>query len=357
MPTIETRTADDGSTVHRVKIRLKGHPPEHATFKRLTDARKWGQSVEAAMRDGRHFKTSEARRHTAADMIDRYLREVAPLRPRNISNTTRHLNWWKAKLGPRLLSDVGPALLAECRNELQTLPGGKCKVRSAATVVRYLASLSHAFTIAMKEWNWVEANPVLKISKPREARGRERFLSDSERERLLVACAASSSRFLRTAVVLAISTGMRRGEMMGIRWEQVDLKRGLIMLTQTKNDTSRAVPLAGLAHGLMTELAQVRRINADLVFYGADPARPVDLKKPWDTAVRKAGLADFRFHDLRHTAASYLAMNGATTIEIAGILGHKTLQMVKRYSHLANSHTAGVVAAMNDKIFGGAANG
>ena len=95
----------------------------------------------------------------------------------------------------------------------------------------------------------------------------------------------------------------------------------------------------------------MRRIDSDLVFYGRDKAQPVDLKKPWETALRKADIEDFRFHDLRHTAASYLAMNGATTVEIAAVLGHKTLQMVKRYSHLANSHTASVVASMNHKIF------
>ena len=109
--------------------------------------------------------------------------------------------------------------------------------------------------------------------------------------------------------------------------------------------------------------AKLRRIDSDLVFFGNaprtpdDPVKPVDLKKPWATAVNKAGLCDFRFHDLRHSAASYLAMNGASTIEIAAVLGHKTLAMVKRYSHLANSHTAKVVAAMNEKVFGGIANG
>lgn len=100
------------------------------------------------------------------------------------------------------------------------------------------------------------------------------------------------------------------------------------------------------------DLAKVRRIGTDLLFPGRNPKKPVDLKKPWTTAVRKAKLMDFRFHDLRHSAASYLAMNGASTIEIAAVLGHKTLQMVKRYSHLANSHTSSVVTAMNEKIFG-----
>jgi len=109
------------------------------------------------------------------------------------------------------------------------------------------------------------------------------------------------------------------------------------LLYETKNNTSRAVPLAGLALTLMSGLLKVRRIDTDLVFYGEAGDQPVDLTKPWTTALGKANLTNFRFHDLRHSAASYLAMNGATTIEIAAILGHKTLQMVKRYAQYANT--------------------
>lgn len=354
MASIEKRPNEQGIPHYRAKIRLKGHPIQHATFARLTDAKRWVQVTEAAIREGRHFKTSEAKRHTLGDLVDRYIKEVVPLHPNNAVNTVRHLGWWKSKIGSVLLSDIGPALIVQYRNELSTEPSAKGSVRSNATVLRYLASISHAFTIAMKDWAWVEDNPVLKISKPRAARGRERYLSDAERDDLLVACRASTSRFLYTAVVLAISTGMRRGEMMGLQWKRVDLQRGQILLTKTKNDTSRSIPLAGAALQLMTDLAKVRRTDTDLVFYGNHPAKPVDLTKPWETAMRKAELEDFRFHDLRHSCASYLAMNGATTMEIAAVLGHKTLQMVKRYSHLANSHTSKVVASMNDKIFGGA---
>ena len=144
---------------------------------------------------------------------------------------------------------------------------------------------------------------------------------------------------------------MRSGETMSLRWPQVDLKRGQATLHDTKNGSSREVPLAGHALAQLQDLARVRRIDTDLLFPGSDPVRPVDLKKPWTAAVRKAKLVDFRFHDLRHSAASYLAMNGASTIEIAAVLGHKTLQMVKRYSHLSNSHASRVVTSMNDKIF------
>jgi integrase len=232
---------------------------------------------------------------------------------------------------------------------------------SPSTVVRYVAALSHALSIAIKDLGWLEDSPMRKVTKPREPRGRDRFLSDEERTALLDACRASSSRWLYTVVVLALSTGMRSGEIMGLRWPQVDLARRQLLLRDTKNGASRAVPIAGLALTLMQSAAKVRRIDTDIVFYGnalAMPGtalKPVDLKKPWATVVAKAKLVDFRFHDLRHSAASYLAMNGASTIEIAAVLGHKTLQMVKRYSHLANSHTAAVVSAMNEKIFGGQA--
>jgi integrase len=354
MATIETRLAEDGTKTFRVKVRIKGQRPQQASFARLTDAKRWAQSTEAAMREGRYFKVQEARRKTLTDLIDRYIRDVLPQRPKNASNTSRHLLWWKSQLGYRLLADIQPTHIAEFRDQLLSTPTDRGGRRANATVQRYLAAISHAYNIAIKDWGWVDENPVAKISKPRAARGRERFLSDEERDRLLSACKASRSQFLYTVVVLAISTGMRRGEIMGLRWKQVDLPNSCLRLSETKNDTSRSIPLASLALSLMTQLSKVRRIDSELVFYGKDKTQPIDLKKPWETALRKAGIDDFRFHDLRHTAASYLAMDGATTMEIAAVLGHKTLQMVKRYSHLASSHTAHVVTSMNDKIFGAA---
>lgn len=353
MANIEPRTASDGSRTFRVKVRLKGQPAATATFARLTDARRWAQSTEAAMKEGRYFKTAEARRHTLADLVDRYLREVVPHKPKNASNTTLHLKWWKAKLGQYRLADVTAALIVQHRNELLATKTRRGKPMAPSTVVRYMAALSVALNVAVKDWEWLDDSPMRKVSKPREPKGRERWLNDKERASLLDACWASTSRHLYTVVVLALSTGMRSGEMLGLRWDQIDLVHGQIRLQDTKNGSSRSVPLAGLALQLMQEHAKVRRLGTHLVFPGKDPHNPVDLKKPWTTAVRKAKLVDFRFHDLRHSAASYLAMNGASTIEIAAILGHKTLAMVKRYSHLANAHTTKIVSAMNEKIFNG----
>ena len=141
MATIETRIADDGSKAYRVKIRLKGHPTEQATCARLTDAKRWVQITEAAIREGRHFKTSEAKRHTLGDLIDRYVKEVVPRHPQNAVNTIRHLNWWKTKLGNVMLSDIGPAQIVQYRTELSSEPSPNGTLRANATVLRYLCLL------------------------------------------------------------------------------------------------------------------------------------------------------------------------------------------------------------------------
>ena len=351
MATIETRPTPHGKTSFRAKVRLRGFPAQSATFTRLTDARRWAQATESAIREGRYFKSAEAKRHTLAELIDRYIAEVLPRRPSNARNTKAMLTWWKKQLGALTLADVTPAAVSAQRQILLdgNVRGGK--LRASATVVRYLAALSHAFSIAMRDWNWVEDSPLRRVTKPREARPRCRFLSDDERDRLLAACQKSKSRDLYLVVVLALSTGMRRGEILTLRWPQVDLGRGRITLLQTKNGDRRAVHLTGHALELMEARGRVRRIDTDHVFAGLVKGKPIDITKPWETARTAAKLEDFRFHDLRHSAASYLAMQGASVVEIAEVLGHRTLQMVRRYSHLTEGHARDVVTRMNARIF------
>jgi integrase len=359
MAVIETRKNADGTTSFRVKIRLKGHPTVSATFTRKTDAKLWVQQTEAAIREGRYFKMAEASKHTFSDMAARYRANVLPAKPKNARNLSAHLQWWEKKLGPRLLSDISPPVIAELRDALTREPiqpkGSRAtavRYRGPATVVRYLATLSHVYAVAVREWSWVEDNPCRKVGKPKEPRGRVRFLSDDERVRLLNASKTSGHRYLYTIVVLALSTGMRSGEIVSLTWPDIDLARGLITLQETKNGERRAVPLAHLALDLIKALGKVRRLDTNLLFPSpTKPKQPVEFRSAWHTALKHAGITNFRFHDLRHSAASYLAMNGATTPEIAEVLGHKTLHMVKRYAHLSVSHTHGVVAAMNERIF------
>jgi len=353
MANFEERELRDGKTVYRVRVRLKGHPVETATFTRKTDAKKWAASTEAAIQEGRHFKTSESKRHTLGDMIDRYRNSVLPQKSASMQRDQwSQLEWWKGRLGDHLLADVTPALIGEHRDMLLKEKGERGKKRSPATVVRFLAALGHAFSIAVKEWGWVDDTPMRKVTKPKEPRGRVRFLDDDERGNLLTACQESEESCLYPIVVLAISTGARKGEILNLEWSDIDLQRKVAILHKTKNDERRALPLAGRSLDVIKDLSKTRRIDTRYLFPSEDGKNPVDLRYPWDQAVKKAKLKNFRFHDLRHSAASYLAMSGASLAEIAEVLGHKTLQMVKRYSHLSEQHTHGVVSRMNKKIFG-----
>lgn len=352
MATIEERRTPGGAVTHRVKVRLRGYPEQTSTFERKTDAKRWAQQTEAAIREGRHFKTAEARRHTLTELLGRYRRDDLAKHPKKLRDQSQHATWWEEQLGARLLSDITPALIAEYRDKLANGITKRGTMRAPATVSRYLASLSRALTLAVQEWGWLDDSPMRKVSKPKEPRGRVRFLSDEEREQLLRACREHSDT-LYAIVVLALSTGARRTEILSLRWSQVDPNRGVILLEETKNGERRVLPLAGHALDLMRERAKLRRINTDLVFPSrSTPPKPLAIQNIFERALKRAAIEDFRFHDLRHSAASYLAMNGASLAEIAEVLGHKTFQMVKRYAHLSEAHTARVVASMNARIFG-----
>ena len=359
MPTIQKRVNSKGEIVYRVQVRLKGAPAETSTFSRLTDARKWATKTVADIRAGRHVKNVEAKRRTVKEMIERYEEKVLPQKGAWCrTSQARQLTWWKGQLGAYVLAEVTPAMIAEKRDELAATPIKQKKKespRSAATVNRYMAVLSHCFTMALKEWGWLDDNPVRKVTKPQEPRGRVRFLSDTERAALLAACRKSRNPCLYDVVMLALSTGMRRGEVMGLTWDAVDFQRRMITLEHTKNKERRGVPLVGPVYDAMQERSRIRRIDSPYVFpapfrYAKEP-KPIDIQSAWRVAVKRAGLQDFRFHDLRHSAASYLAMNGASLAEIAAVLGHKTLAMVQRYAHLSDAHTSKVVERMNKAIF------
>jgi len=357
MAYIQERKSKEGKTHYRVQIRLRGHPITSATFERKTDAKIWAQQTESAMREGRHFKTAEAKKHTVAEMINRYIENVIPTKPKNAAACTAQLNWWKEQIGHCLLSDLTPSLIGEQRDKLLKGSTFKGTPRSPSTVVRYLAAISHALTVAVKEWGWLEASPMQKVIKPKEPRGRVRFLSDEERESLLEACKESSNPFLYIAFVLSISTGMRQGELMNLRWEDIDLFNGRITIHECKNGERKIVFLKGLALQLLQNYFESKNQHIGLIFPSKEnPMKPMDLRFPWEQALKKCGLKNYRWHDNRHSCASYLLMNKATLPEIAEILGHKTLNMVKRYAHLSESYTAGVVERMNQQIFSGNAS-
>lgn len=352
MAYIQKRTSQKGKASYRVQVRLKGHPTQTATFERKTDAQKWAQQTEAAIREGRHFKTTEAKKHTLGELIDRYLKDELPKKSTIMEKQAVQFRWWKDQIGDYSLANITPALIAEYRDRLFHTPTPTGTKRSPSTVNRYLAALSHALNVAVKEWGWLDDSPMRKVNRLKEPKGRVRFLDEQERTSLLTACRETNHPFLYAVVLLALSTGARKMEILNLRWKDVDLNKGTAILHETKNGERRALPLSGPALDELRALSKVRRIDTTLIFPGRNPKTPFEIRKPWIEVLQKAGIQDFRFHDLRHSAASYLAMSGATLAEIAEILGHKTLQMVKRYAHLSEQHTAGVVEKMNQKFLG-----
>ncbi len=354
MGTIIERKTSKGKTVYLASVRRKGYPKAYHSFTRLTDARLWIQELEYKTRTGLSTQP-ESERHTLTDAIDRFRLEELPKKPKIFVDQERHILWFKKQIGFKRLSEVTPALMTETKGKFLREKTRNDKLRQPQTWNRYLTSISCVFESCCRDWQWLELNPARRVRREREAPGRVRFLSDDERTTLLEACKNSRSPNLYPLVVLTLSTGMRRSEVRWLTWQQVDLANGVIILSETKNKEYRRVSVRGLALDLLRQHAKVRRIDTNYVFPGEKTEKtgePFHLDCYWGKAVKTAGLINFRFHDLRHSCASYLAMNGASLLEIAEVLGHKTLQMVKRYSHLAESHTANVVADMNKKIFG-----
>lgn len=348
MATIEKRKLKTRTT-YRVKVRLNG-TTETASFDKLTDAKRWGQEVEAAIRLNKHFKSDSAKKYSVSDMIEKYRSEILPTVPSG-KNKEAQLTWWKEQLGHIKLINLSTPMVSQCKDKLlKEVISGDNATRSISTVLRYLATFSNVIEIAIREWEWMRDNPFGKLKKLKASPSRIRCLSDEERANLLQACEANN--MLYTIVVLALSTGMRKQEILTLTWDDIDLIRGRAVLQKTKNGDKRGIPLTGRAMELIRGLSKVRSLRTNLLFPCKDFMDSLDIRTPWRKALKEAGIEDFHFHDLRHSAASYLAMNGATLNEIAEVLGHKSIQMSKRYVHFAETHTTKVVESMNQRLFG-----
>ena len=244
MGTIREYTKDDGTVTFHAEVRLRGYTPQRDSFRTKSQAKKWIQDTESAIRDGRHFKTTEAKRHTLGELIDRFVNQWLPKYPKRQDKQTALLTWWKNRLGHHVLSDLTPAVIAEARDTFLSETTKRKQLRSPSTVNRFLAALSKALTVAVQEWGWLDDSPMRKVAKPSEGLGRDRFLSLEEKDRLLIACKESSNPNLYPLVSLSILTAMRFSELINLKWEDVDFLRGRsITLRETKNGDRRIIPL------------------------------------------------------------------------------------------------------------------
>ncbi|MHA1541165.1 MAG: tyrosine-type recombinase/integrase [Alphaproteobacteria bacterium] len=351
MAYIEKRISKNNEITFRAQVRIKGCPTQSATFSTKTQAKNWASRTENKIKDGKYLSQIKARKHTIREMIERYLEYVLPQKPKVAVDWKRYLITFQDLIGDYSLLEATPSLIAEARDKIANIKTKKGNLRSGSTVNRYLTALSSVFGIAVREWELLENNPVLKVSKLKEAPHRIRYLSVEERVDLLTECEKANNPYLYPAVILALSTGARKMEILSLKWENVDLENKRVILKDTKNKEVRSLPLVVDGLKEMQKLYDSRKSKI-WVFPSKKEQKPFDITRSWRKARKDSKIKDFRFHDLRHTTASYLAMNGATMGEIADILGHKTLQMVKRYAHLSDSHKKSVLEKMNLKMLG-----
>ena len=335
------------SATWKAVIRKTGWPTMAKTFRTKRDAEDWSRRTEDEMVRGAYIQRAGADRLTVADALTRYLAEVTPSkRPSSQVSDRQRAAIVTKHLGKYSLAAVTPEVAAKFRDarlagEDRRDATGNAVPRSNDTVRLDLALLGHLFTIAIKEWGvGLPANPVMNIRRPTPTPGRNRRLSAGEEARLLKAVARHSNPMLRWIVGIALETGMRSSEITGLRRMQVDVDRRIVRLLETKNTTPRTVPLSKAAVGIFREAMThpVCPIDSDLIFYG-EPGRdgkrrPYNFNPVWLNIKREQGLADVRFHDLRHEAVSRFVEAGFSDQEVSAISGHKSMQMLKRYTHL-----------------------
>lgn len=343
MATIDKRKTRDGGVRWRVRIRRRGMS-ETESFASRAQAERWAREVERAIERGDWVPISEPDDIRLEQLIDHFLASEV-----RSSDTRRQLDWWRSKIGPDAVTAISKRRILRLREILGREELRPDRPRSPATVNRYLSALSALYTWALKKGS-IDHHPLRGISPMSEGDERVRYLSDDERERLLDSCLECGGASLHALATLALSTGARRGELLGLRWSDIDLRSGSVVLGTDKSKPRRSLPLAGPAVATLRPLAKVRRIGGDEVF--ADRSGRVRFpRRAWETAVRNAEIDDFRFHDLRHSAAAYLAQCGASLAEIAEFLGHRSLQGVQRYAHLTDQRSHLGVDRLHRRLF------
>lgn len=217
----------------------------------------------------------------------------------------------------------------------------RCADVSAASVTKELNVLKHLLRLAVEVWEYIPTNPAHGVKPPKAPPGRLRYLQPGE----LRAVVEASPGWLRPIIALAVATGMRRSEILGLRWLDVDAKGGRILLPQTKNNEGRIVYLNRLAIQAIESLPVSEETKStDLLFAGLQPEC---VSMAFSRLCRGLKIEDFRFHDLRHTAASWMRMKGADIHTVAQLLGHKDLRMAARYQHLSPEFLADAVGRLD----------
>jgi len=298
-----------------VQVRRKGHKSISRTFNTKAEGERWALQIESGMGVGTYVDNRESLSTTLFECLERYLIEIVPLKKGAKRDMNRVKFWQREQLAQKGIGTIKQVDVAKWRDA--RIASGL----SGSTVTKDLALLSHVFTIAIKEWGFPLTNPVTLIRKPKAAIGRDRRLFDDEEQRIL----DSASPEMRVFIIIAIETAMRRGEIHALKRSWV---RGRVAyLPDTKNGSARAVPLSSRAIEAINSLPL--RIDGNLWEYTIDT-----YTKTFDRICEANGIDGLRLHDLRHEATSRLFEKGLDIMQVKAITGHKSMQMLSRYTHL-----------------------
>lgn len=246
-----------------------------------------------------------------------------------------------------LLRNFGGKLIANiAAYDLERYKSFRRNEVTPASVNRELSCIKHMFNKAV-QWNYLRENPFRNVLKFKEPAGRVRYLTEEEIDKLLNCCAD----YLKPIVVTALNTGMRKGEILRLKWEDIDLKNRVITIRTSKNNEARIIPMNDILHRELISIGA--EIGPQYVFTHTDGRPYHDIRGGFKATLKRAGIKDFRFHDLRHTFASHLAMKGVDIRTIQELLGQKTITMTMRYSHLSNKALKEAVDKLNSAKYNG----
>ena len=303
-----------------VRIRKKGYPVQSNTFETKVDAEAWAATIESEMVRGVFRSTAEAERTTLEELLVRYEKEVTPLKKGSMQEVSKLNVIKRFKISKFAVAKIGGKELAEFRDS-------RLEKVSAKTVRNDLVLIGHVFKVAMQDWGMVlpHGNPIDAVRKPKIGNNkRDRRLEGNEQELLLEGCRAYGGE-IESIVLLALETGMRRGEIASLTWSNIN--KDFIHLPDTKNDESRDVPLSIRAKKILNDLP--RHIDGQVF-----TMRPDSITRAFDRICKRLDIEGLRFHDLRHEATSRFFELGLNPMQVSAITGHKTIQMLSRYTHL-----------------------
>lgn len=305
----------------QARVRRKGNPDLTKTFVTRQDAERWARAAEVDLDRGSYVNPVEAQRITLGVLIDRYIREVLPAMKGAKDDGIRLAAMKRNSIAKLALANLTPEAIGKYRDE-------RLRTVAAGTVIRNLAYISSVINHARREWGITVVNPIPLVRKPTAPKGRDRLLSDDELARLLRALEPTGRRnpWMQPLVQLALETAMRRGELLSLRWSDIDLSGSTATLWQTKNGDKRVVPLSSRA---IAVLQSMPRNIGGVVF----PVNGFTVSAAFDRALERAGINDFHFHDLRHMAVTELSKRLPNLIELAAVSGHRSLKMLQRYYH------------------------